>query len=146
MTITLKHAPHFHSQNSLFFLKLTKHTILPSPKKPALRSTPAKWSMITQLFLTQPRIIVLRINNDLASSSNISTTQNLINNQVSEAPDSLSGNLENESTVIDNLVEAQALQHSTSFEIIFAILDSNPKDEYQHFVEESNNDKDELIT
>ena len=143
--MTPKHAPHFHSQNSLFCLTLTEHAILPSQTILALRSTPANWSMITQLFLTQPRSIVLRINNDLASASNISTEQSLINNQVSEAPGSLPGNLDNESAVIDNLVEVQALKHSTSFEITFAILDSNSQDEYQHLVEVSNNDKDELI-
>ena len=145
MTMTLKHAPHFHSKNSIFCCKFTNHTILPSSITPALSNTTPNLSMIAELFPIEPRNIMLGINDDAASASSINLEWNLRTNQVTEVSDSSTKNLGNEFFAINNLVEVQTLQHAISLEKAFAILDSNRQDEDQHFVEGINVDKDALI-
>ena len=49
-SIAPKYALHAHSQNSLFHTKFVKQTMLPSATTSNSDSTPAKRSMIAELF------------------------------------------------------------------------------------------------
>ena len=96
LTMSPKNAPHFYLQYRFFCITLTKDTMFPSLITSSLNNTLPNRSIITKLLPTQPRNVMLGINNDMTSAQNINMERNSITNQVVEVLGSFTNNLSNE--------------------------------------------------